>query len=802
MSNHSIIKFKSLLIVLLSFIVIQLNAQNLPTDMRNIKSSDITDAQLIEFVQKAASSGLTEAQIVQEFSRRGMPTSEIENLKNRITALSSTKPPVNSAPISSDRTVAKPTNATSASNVNAIFGSELFSTPNLSFEPDLRIPTPKNYTLGPDDKLLLDVFGVNLSQQELKVSAEGTVYIKYAGPVQVNGLTVEEASQIINRKLVKYYPALASGQTKAILTLTGIRTIRIMVLGASKKPGTYNLTSLATLFNALYVSGGPMNDGSFRNIELIRNSKTIVKADLYDFLLNGSQKSNVRLMDNDIIKIPFAKTKITLQGAVNREGIYEILSNENLQTAIDFAGGFKTNAYKARITGTRVTDFDKQIIDVEKDRFQGFALQDGDVFTISSIIDKYQNKVTIEGAIYKPGSFSLTPNLTVGELIKKAEGFREDVYVGRAIIIRRKDDLTKEYINLNLNSAESKNFILKKDDEVKISSIFDLRDQKTVIINGAVRNGGVFNWEENLSLKSLILQAGGFAENATGKGIEISRRKKDVDVTNPNSPIVEIIKVDDDKDLSKTSADVLLQPFDIINIKVDAAYKTQISVSINGEVLNPGSYSLISRVERISDLVKRAGGTIFTADINGAKLIRRNAIDYYNVEKIQKIANASAKDSSNVILEEEMKAIREVAINLEQIMKNPGGKDDIYLEEGDIITIPLKNNLVVVSGEVFKPVAIAYEQNKTLKQYLNDAGGVTRSGNKKRIFVVYPNGKAAKVKTPFLFFRKYPAITAGSKIYIPKDPEKKGFDYAKTGFIISGLSALITAAVLTYQVTK
>lgn len=795
-------KISHLFSIVLFFLLltIETNAQ-LPNDMRNVKAAQITDAQLQDFVQKASASGLSEAQVIQEFSKRGMAATEIDILKKR---MSSTNTNVANPIVPTERTVAKPAVSYIGNTAGLIFGSELFNTPNLSFEPDLRIPTPKNYVLGPDDQLLLDVFGVNLSQQILKVNTEGAVSLKYAGPVQVSGLTIEEASQLINKKLTKFYPALASGQTKANLTLTGIRTIKIMVIGAAKKPGTYSLTSLATLFNALYVSGGPTDNGSFRKIELIRNNKVIQKADLYDFLINSNQKSNLRLMDNDIIKIPFVTNKINIIGEINREGFYEMLPGETLQNALNFAGGYKTNAYKARITGSRVTDWDKKVIDIIKDSIKSFVPQDGDQYIIGSIIEKYQNKITVEGAVYKPGDFALTDGLTLEDLIKKAEGLREDVYTGRAILVRTKDDLTKEYINLNLVSPESKKLVLKKDDIVKISSIFDLKDNYPVTITGAVRNAGSYAFEENLSLKALILQAGGFAENATGKGIEISRRKKDVDVNNPNAPIVEIIKIDDDKDLSKTSADVLLKPFDVISIKVDPYYKSQISVNITGDVLNPGSYTLTSRAERISDLIKRAGNVLYTANLSGARLIRRNYSinDASDAETAQKIAASAAKDSSGVVLDLDKRAYKEVSIALTKIMDSPGGKDDILLEEGDQVIIPSVDNMVSISGEVFKPLSINYEGSKKLRNYLSDAGGVTRSGNKNKIFVVYPNGKAASTKKVLLFFRKYPAVTAGTKIYVPQEPEKKQLDLTKTSIIISAFSALTTSLFIAYQMVK
>lgn len=787
------------------FIWCFVNAQ-LPQDMSKVKSADITDAQLQEFLQKAASSGLSEMQIEQEFSKRGMPANEINLVRSRINNLPKTANLISEPTIvkQSARTVSTTSNVVGNKvNTSNVFGSELFSNPSSSFEPSINIPTPKNYTLGFGDKILLDIFGVNLSQQTLEVNAEGTVYVKYIGPVYVNGLTIEEASKRINVKLSKYYPAIQSGQTKAQLSLTTIRTIKVMVFGAVQKPGTYSVSSLSTLYNVLYLSGGPTENGSFRNIEVIRNSKKILTADLYDFLLYGNQKGNIRIEDGDLIRIPFAKLKVTLTGEVNRSAVFELQSGETLKDVIGFAGDFKVTAYKARITGTRLTDFDKLVLDISKDSIASFKPLNGDEYNVTGIVDKFQNRLTIEGAVFKPGNFSFTKGMLVRDLLNKAEGLKEDAYTGRAVIVRTRENLTKEYINLNIaKDSSGQTFLLQKEDVLQISSIFDIRDQFSVTINGAVRKPGTFEFEDSLSLKTVILKAGGFADNATGMGLQIARRKKDVDVNNPNSPIVELIEVNDTKDLTQGSADFILKPFDIVSVKVNPSYKDQISVAVTGEVLAPGSFSLLSRVEKISDLIKRAGGVLYTANISGARLRRKNNLYDVDLKVVKKIAESSARDSSGVTYEAERKPYTEIAIDLPKILQNPGIKEDILLEEGDVIFIPSINNMVSVSGEVFKPLDISYDDNKSFQDYLSDAGGITNSANKKRMFVVYPNGRAAKIKHSFFFFKKYPVITAGAKIFVPKEPEKKGTDYAKAGIIISGVSAVITAIALAYQITR
>ena len=799
----SIFSSKKVTLVLFLFFSINLFAQ-LPANMSNIRSKDISDVQLQEFIKKAGASGLSESQIQDEFLKRGMNPSEVAILKNRLTqttAVPSSLPNPVSEPRVSNSPNDKANTTYSATYGGAILGAELFSNPTLSFEPDLRIATPKNYVLGVSDKILLDVYGVNLSQQNLEISPEGTVNIKYVGPLYINGLTIEEATKRINAKLIKLYPELNSGKTKMQITLTGIKSIKVILVGAVKKQGTFTLSSLATLFNALFISGGPAENGSYRNIELIRNNKIIQVADLYDFLLKADQKANVGLKDNDVIRIPFAITKVNIDGEVNRPGIYELQRNETLADVLTFAGGYKSLAYKARITGVRNTDFDKRVIDIIKDSIAYFKPQNGDSYSIGGIIDRFQNRVVINGTVFKPGNYAVEKGITLDQLIKKAEGLREDAYTERVIIIRTREDLTKEYISVNLNTQSGKNLLIQKEDVINISSIFDIKEKFSVTINGAVRKPGSYGFEDSLSLKSLLLMVGGFADNATGKDIEISRRKRDVEVNSPQSPIVEIIKINDTTDLALFANDIKLQAFDIISVKVNPFYKPQINVSIAGEVLNPGTYTLQNRSERISDLIKRAGNTLYTANLEGAKLIRRNYLSGTDLETIEKIA-MSGKDSSGILSNQERKPYREISIALTNIMNQPGSIDDILLEESDQIIIPMKDNMVSVYGEVFKQITISYEATKKLKNYIYDAGGVTASSNKQNIFVIYPNGKAANIKHTFLFFRKYPKITAGSRIFVPKEPEKKGTDSVKAGLIISSISAFVTAAALAYQLTK
>jgi protein involved in polysaccharide export with SLBB domain len=804
---------RGLLFFLLFLIVTTVSAQ-IPTDLSNLKAAQISNTQLQQYLDQAKERGLTVDEVETELLQRGFPQTEMAELRVRIRQLNTADTDKETKNIESQVNQDTKRKSTQTQKNNPllskkeedaktpkVFGTELFSNTNLTFEPDLRMPTPKNYVIGPDDELLLNIYGLNMSQQTLKVSPDGNINVKYAGIVNVSGLTIEGATSVLRSRLSKYYPALNSGQTKLQLALGNIRSIRVILIGAINRPGTYTLPSVANVFNALYVSGGPTENGSFRNIELIRNNKVVQTADLYDFLLKGDLSSNIRLEDNDVIRVPFATNLVTLNGQLNHPGIFELKEDESLKDALSFAGGFKSKAFKGRITGNRFSDFDRRVIDVPGDSIQLFKPKNGDEYYIDSVVNRYQNRVIVTGAVFKPGPYAIDNGMTLKQLINKAQGLKEDVYTGRAIVVRTKDDLSKEYLAVELKPiAEGREDgpLLKREDSVHVASIFDLRDTTDISINGAIRMPGVYRYEEGLSLKSLILKAGGFTDNATGTGIEISRRKRDIEVNKSGSNIVELITVNDNKELSGTSTDIVLKPFDIITIKEDPYYKKQISVKVTGEVLMPAVYTLQSREERLSSIIKRAGGLLYTANIGGAKLIRlkKQVVDSSEVKRLLKSVARDTSDTNSALV---LKNTSDVAINLKYILDHPGSVDDITLEEGDELIIPRINNTVTVNGEVFKPLEIMFEKGKSMKDYLSDAGGVTQSGKKGKAFVIYPNGGSAQIKKTLGIFRNYPRIDPGSNIFVPVKPKKEGLDMAKAGIFVSAITGLLTALALIFN---
>jgi protein involved in polysaccharide export with SLBB domain len=806
-----------LMVISMIFSTVDANAQ-IPSNLSNIKSSQITDAQLMQFLQQAQTNGMTEDQLLQEFKRRGLPDAETEALVNRIRLMSGVSLEVNSEKdVINDPKDAKPsvrkykggnTTLKTSSITSRVFGADLFASADPVFVPNLKIATPRSYILGAEDELQLDIYGNNISNQKLTVSPDGFVNVKYAGPINVNGITIEQAAGVIKSRLSKFYPALSSGATKLQLTLGSVRSIQVLIVGAVKKPGTLTLPSISTLFHALYASGGPLENGSFRNIELVRENKVIGHADLYDFLLKGDQASNITLRDNDVIRVPYAKSQIAVEGGVNRTGIFEVKSNETIQQVLDFAGGFRSNAFKGRITGTRYTDVEKRVIDISSKDFSAYTLQHGDSLYVDFVLDKFENRVFISGAVFKPGAYSIDKDMDLFALVKKAQGLKEDAFTPFANFVRLKDDYTKEYISVDLREIMNgkRKILLQREDSVHIESILDLKDRPNVIITGPVKNPGNFIYDDSLTLKGLILLAGGLLENASALKVEIGRRKKDISFESKGANTSEIIVVDLDNDLKGIGAEIILQPYDVVSIKKDPSKQKQITVEVKGEILLEGSYTLQNPEERLSSVIVRAGGLLPYANIHGVKLIRiKAAQDAALIKRLAMSNNEKSRSNVNadslqlIELDQLKNSTTEVPLDLDKILRNPGGEDDLTMQDGDVVIIPRYINTVLISGEVLKPVTIQFDAKSSFGDYISAAGGFNKSAYKKRVFVVYPNGRSARTKS-FLGFKSYPKVVAGSSIFVPVEPTRQaGFDPAKAGVLVSAFASIMTTLVLLFR---
>jgi protein involved in polysaccharide export with SLBB domain len=682
-----------------------------------------------------------------------------------------------------------------------------------SFEPDLKLATPVNYILGPEDQLNINVYGNSVVNWKLEVTPEGNINIPGVGILNVSGKTIEQATEAIKSRLSANNYAIGHG-TNVQVSLGNIRSIKVIMIGQLVRPGTYTLPSLATVFNALYAAGGTNPNGSLRKIEVIRNNQIIRTLDVYDFLTKGDQRNNIALEDQDIIRVPTYRVRVALTGEVKIPAYYEVLPGETLQDVLNFAGGFTDSAYTARIKVSQINDQQRKLTDVFQEDYKNYIPLRGDRYFVEPIINRYQNRVTINGAVFRPGEYELQHGLTLFRLIQEAAGLKEDAFMSRGSILRLKEDNTTEEISFDLTQIMNKtaDIDLKREDIVTISSVFNLHDRYTVAIKGDVRKPGIFAYADSMSVADLIVDAGGFSEGASAKRIEVSRRINDSDPNVKNSPVAQVFSLDVDPNLGFAKANFNLKPFDIVSIYTLPGFEVQKTVKVEGEVLYPGYYTIRNKNEKISDIIARAGGLSASADPDGGTLRRdniailgvdKNKIDTtgINREQIQKTKrlNQTFRDSSGINEDQQMRN-NYIGIDLDKILKQPGSQIDLIMEDGDIIRVPKLEQLVRVNGEVLYPSAIVYNQEETLKGYVLNAGGYSPNALKRGAYVVYANGTVKGTKK-FLFFNSHPKIKPGSEIYIPKKPVSRGLSVGELVGISSGLASLaaVVLAILTLK---
>jgi len=775
-------------------------AQKLPQNLSGINVDNLSDDEIKAYLQEAKTSGLSDAQLLSTAQSRGMNDDQIKKLQVRIATLNAATSTVQAAPTVVTREVGLGTDRVSnAQNTSRIFGAKLFRSTNSTFEPNLKLATPLNYILGPDDQLTINITGNSVVNWSLLVSLEGNINVPGVGLLKVAGLTIEQATARLKPFLAAHNYAIDRG-TSVSVTLGNIRSIRVIMTGEIMRPATYTLSSLGTVFNALYLAGGPNDNGSFREIEVIRNSKIIKRLDVYDFLLKPEQKDNITLQDQDIVRVPTYRTRVDLSGEVKTPAIFETLPGETLQDVIGFAGGFTDIAYAGHVKVTQIADQQRRIVDIAESDYKNYIPLRGDKYVVDGILNRYENRVTITGAVFRAGDYPIKNDLTVSQLIQQAAGLKEDAFGGRGSITRLKADYTTEVIPFNVQGVMDKSvpdIALQKEDVVNISSIFDLRDKYTVTINGEVRVPAGYPYAENLSVEDLIIKAGGFTEGASAKRIEVARRTFDGDPLAKDPKVGTVFTVDVDAGFKPGQGDFKLKPYDIVSVYTVPGFQTQKTVTIEGEVLYPGPVTLIKKNERISDLIIRAGGLTTTASPEDGTLKRTNlAVLGIN----DKITDASAiindrqarVDRVKEITRDSSKTIDQrndyVGINLKKILSNPGSADDLILEEGDILRIPKKLQTVMVNGQVLYPSVVVYNA-QSLHGFVLNAGGYAPDALKSKTYVVYPNGTVKGTKK-FLFFNNYPAIKPGSEIIVPKKPVSHGMTTAETVAISTGIASL------------
>jgi protein involved in polysaccharide export with SLBB domain len=697
-----------------------------------------------------------------------------------------------------------------------IYGSELFAN-SQGFKNSENVATPLNYEVGTNDVLKLVVYGVQEYSADLDVSKEGTVLIENVGRIKVAGLTIEAATTRIKQQMANTaYPSLRTGESKMALTVGDTRTIQVTIIGAQRS-GNYNVSSLSNVLSALTMAGGPSEIGSYRAIELIRDNKVVKTFDLYAFMQNGDQSQNMGLKDRDVIKVPPYKGRIEIKGQVKRPGIFELNATENFKQFLQYAGGFDDTAYTAWVKVIQKNEKEKAVKDLAQNQFASYQPQGGDIIQVSKILDRFQNRVKLTGAVFRPDVYELTEGMRISDLIQRADGLREDAFVGRAQLIRLKPNLLKELVTINLSKALQKdpneNIFLQREDELYVNSIVDLRDSLTVDLLGEVRSQGRFNYVDSMTVKDLILMAGGF-NYAANKQIEVARLVQYGDRVT-NNQVATILKTEVNGDLSFNAGqeNFVLQPMDVVTITKKVGFTNPEVVSISGQVQNVGKYTLSTRVERVSDIVKRAGGLIGEAYGEGAYIKRsRYNIDTlksdesktsieeaYNrkfkaqqeaeKQNINTLLNGSnnngqtnladvnvkkknLKDTLDLLFKELNEDTYQIAIDINKIMEKPGSELDLVLRDKDEIMIPKTDNRVKISGGVLRPTNIVYRDGLTIGECISAAGGISEYAKRGRAYVVYANGKSSRTKH-FGLFRLNPTIKPGSEIVLPETNEKK-----------------------------
>jgi protein involved in polysaccharide export with SLBB domain len=790
------------------------SAQDLDSmNFQRLRSSDLSDQQVKQYWERAQDRGLSLNDLEKMALARGMNPSEVTKLSRRIQTLRLTEGNRQTQQIEDGRMRSansvddtdKPAKTSRDSGSAKVFGSSLFQSRNLSFAPSLNIPTPVDYELAAGDEIIVDIWGAAEQTYRLKISPEGTVNIENLGPIYLNGSSIDEARQRLFQEFSKIYSGLnpkdsTKKNTYFRLTLGDIRSIKVTVLGEVSNPGTYTVSSLATVFNALYLAGGPSRNGTYRDIQVYRGGKKVATLDVYDFLVDGDQQGNIRLNDQDMIKIDTYDNHVRLKGETKRVGIFELKERETLEDLLMYAGGFSDQAYTKRIKIRGNTETERRITDVRYPEERYHRLRNGDEVTVGRILDRFANRVEIQGAVFREGEYELNDTTTVYSLIQRAEGLRGDAYQKRALIYRTREDYTVEAIPFDLGALMEDpgqhDIVLSKDDVVRIASLFDLREEYTVTLKGAVQNAGQIPFVDHLTLEDAIFQANGFKEAAAPYRIEVARR-----IVNQDSAVIPDkmtewyrFDIDPDLELGPSAASFELQPFDYIYVRSSPGYVEQEEVSVNGEVLFPGTYALQSKRMRISDLVDAAGGLSQYAYAQGARLERlsqtRNHADNLNVE-----------DSLSLKKQLDRRKV-DVGIDLPAIMANRGSEIDLILRRGDRLVIPRRLQTVEIAGEVLYPVSVRFESQLSMRDYIRKAGGVTEDGMKRKAYIVYANGEVDR-SSWFLFFRKYPKVRPGATIFIPREKQKRELTtQERIGILSSIVSMAAIVSTTIFQVTR
>ena len=750
-------------------------------------AQSMSDEDVMEYVKTGVKQGKTQKQLYQELLIKGVTKEQLLRIKEKYEQQQSEAKTIKgNADVDTQRlNPEKRDDVASAQDDNKqqaapeggiqVFGRDIFRNSDLTFEPSMNIATPTDYRLGPGDQVVIEVWGASEANITQKVTPDGYISIPDIGPVAVNGLTVQAASERIRGKLSKIYSGMKTANvdlsTNVKVSLGQIRTIQVNIMGEVARPGTYALSSFSTVFHALYKAGGISELGSLRNIKVVRGGRTVATVDVYDYIINGRSHSDIRLQEGDVILASPYDALVLIQGKIKRPMYYEMKSSESVLTLINYAGGFTNDAYSSAVTVERNNNKEKTICTVDDMNYGVFKVKDGDIVSIGAILDRYDNRVEIKGAVYRPGFYAMGKDIsTVRDLIQKADGLLDDAFTNRAVLHRENPDKTLEVISVNtkgiLNGTEP-DILLQKNDILFIPSIYDLEAKGTLEIVGEVFSPGVFPYAANTKLEDLIIMAGGLTEAASTVRVDVTRRLNDAKSTKKTKDISKTFSFSvKDGFVVEGEPGFILEPYDQVFVRRSPGYSQKINVTINGEVEFEGNYALNVRNERLSDVIKQAGGLTEFAYLEGARLERQLTYEEYLQAKelMAMITSNNKVEGNDSIVVPEVTRTYPVGIDLVEIMKNPHSEIDPVLQDGDVVIIPQLMTTVSVSGSVRKPNTVVYNPTMKLKDYISEAGGYAERARKSGTFILYPNGhikelgKSASAKE----------IIGGSKIIVPQ----------------------------------
>lgn len=749
--------------------------------------AQMSDDAVVEYVKQGIADGRSQTEMARELASKGVTREQVERIRN---AAQTGTDASSAAKAAGAQERARRMNdgmlETPVAGVNTVlgdvvapengevFGRNIFTNDNLTFAPSANLPTPADYKLGPGDEVIIDIWGNNQATIRQTISPDGTINIPDIGLVSLNGMTIKQADSYMKRKLGQIYSVDGEDAKSEIkLTLGNIRTIQVNLMGEVAVPGTYYLSSLSNLYHALYRAGGVSPLGSLREIQLVRNGKKIATVDIYDFILNGKSPDNITLQEGDIIIVPAFDRLVDIAGNVKRPMIYELKDGETIGDLLEYAGGFAGDAYKENLRVVRQNGREYQVYTVDAPDYASFALQDGDEITVEQMLDRFANRIEIKGAVYRPGIYQLGNGVnTVSQLIAKADGLKGDAFTNRALIHREREDLTLEVIPVDVKgvlNGSAADVVLQKNDVLYVPSIHDLNDVGNITVAGEVARPGTFVYAANTTLEDAVMMAGGLLESASTVKIDVTRRIKDAASTAQTEDIAEVFTFSfKDGYVLDGEAGFVLEPYDQVFVRKSPSYREQVSVSVDGEVVFPGKYTLTHRTERLSDVVEKAGGLNQWAYVKGARLSRQMDSE----ERARLLSTLELLDSAKDSIDMNTLATNEryyVGIDLEAALKRPGSDADLVLREGDVLIVPQYNNTVKISGNVLYPNTVTYRPEMTVKDYVIQAGGYGFRSKKSKAYIVYMNGTVTRA-------RRFSAgvVEPGCEIVVPKKREKTG----------------------------